>query len=385
MSVVERCPIRQMELLIDPVIEHDPFEWLLQVHEADPFWTDFDGGQWIVTRYEHCREVQKDYRTFTHTEPQYKMADPLMPTEFDPPYQTKLRSIILPLMTADAVDPLEPRMHEVCRELIAGFKDRGECDAISEFARRYPIAIFGELFGLEEARLQEFRKLAELFLHDRSQRAVAWSSIRDIIRNELQLRVGASRGDMLSGIANGEIDGELVDIETATNLASTTFIGGLDTLPSNIGWTLRYLADNPDQRKRIVEEPETVPRAVEEFFRRFPSVTRNNVRATRDVEFHGANIRKGDLVTTVLFLANCDSEVFDDPLKLDFDRTVNKHIAFSAGSHRCLGSHLARHELAVGLQEWHAAIPDYRIIDRDKITYTGGVAGMHYLHLAWDV
>ncbi len=189
---------------------------------------------------------------------------------------------------------------------------------------------------------------------------------------------------MLSGIAHGQIDGKIVDIDVAINLASTVFLGGLDTLPSNIGWTLRFLADNPGHRRRIVEDPDCIPVAVEEFFRRFPSVTKNQTRATRDVEFHGAQIQRGDLVTTMLFLANCDSDVFDDPLTLDFDRTVNRQIAFSAGSHRCLGSHLARHELAVGLQEWHAAIPDYRVAEREKITYTGGVAGMHYLRLEWD-
>jgi cytochrome P450 len=190
---------------------------------------------------------------------------------------------------------------------------------------------------------------------------------------------------MLTGIATGQIDGDLVCLDVGVNLASTVFLGGLDTLPSNIGWTLRFLADNPAHRQQIVDNPSCIPLAVEEFFRRFPSVTRNPARATRDVEFHGANIKKGDVVSTVLFLANCDSQVFEDPLQIDFDRAVNKHIAFSIGNHRCLGSHLARHELAVGLQEWHAAIPNYRVAQREKITYTGGgVAGMHSLRLEWD-
>ncbi len=385
MTSVERSPERDLEILIAPVIEQDPFEHLLQAHEADPFWTESDGGMWIVTRYEQCREVQQDYRTFTHTQGQRPMNPPLMPSEFDPPLQTKLRSIVLPLMTPAAIDPLEPQMHQVCQELIANFKDRGYCDAIAEFARRYPIDIFGRLFGLAPARREEFRQLAETFLHVKVKSQDAWTQIQAIILSELESRRRSPRDDMLNGISHGRIDGELVDLGIATNLASTVFLGGLDTLPSNIGWTLRFLADNPAHRQRIVDDPSCIPIAVEEFFRRYPSVTRNSARATRDVDFHGANVRKGDLITTVLFLANCDSDVFQDPLNIDFDRRVNRHIAFSAGSHRCLGSHLARHELAVGLQEWHAAIPDYRVAERDKITYTGGVAGMHYLRLEWDV
>jgi cytochrome P450 len=384
--VADRRPVRDLEILIDPVIEIDPFEYLLPFRESEPFWTESDGGTWVVTRYDQCREVQQDFRTFTHADPQRPLEPPLFPSHSDPPFQTKLRSIILPLMTSAVIDRLETRMHQVCRDLIAGFKGRGHCDAISEFARQYPIIIFGGLYGLDEDRLEEFRQMAEMFLHVKPRMHEAWAGIQTILRDELALRRVSPRDDMLSGIASGEIDGEVIDLELAVNLASSVFVGGLDTLPSNIGWTLRYLADHPEHRRQIVEDPACIPRAVEEFFRRFPSVLRNQTRATTDVDFHGANIRKGDLVTTVLFLANCDSSVFDDPLSLDFDREVNRQIAFSFGSHRCLGSHLARHELAVGLAEWHAAIPDYRVTEREKITYTGGgVAGIHYLRLEWDV
>jgi len=190
----------------------------------------------------------------------------------------------------------------------------------------------------------------------------------------------------LNGIAHGQIDGELIDIDLAVNLASTVFLGGLDTLPSNIGWTLRYLAEHPEHRQRIIEDPSCIPTAVEEFFRVFPSVARNGGTATRDVHFHGVDIRAGDRVVSMLCLANQDSAVFEDPTILDFDRQVNKHIAFGSGAHRCLGSHLARHELGVALQEWHAAIPDYRIAPTDKRTYAGGmVFGIESLTLEWDV
>ncbi len=179
----------------------------------------------MITRYEHVREVHQDYRTFTHVDTDPYVSDsPLMPSGFDPPYQTKLRSIVLPLMTASRIDPLEPRMHEVCRDLIAGFKDRGWCDAISEFARRYPIAVFCELFGLPENRREEFRQLAETWMHDVTQRQSAWAEIRAIVRSELEQRRSAPRDDMLSGISNGQIDGDLVSLDVADQ-------PGLDRIP----------------------------------------------------------------------------------------------------------------------------------------------------------
>ena len=179
-------------------------------------------------------------------------------------------------MTAAKIDPLEPKMHEVCRNLIAGFKNKGHCDAIEDFARKYPIAIFGELFGLAPQRREEFRQLAETWLHDVSRRQWAWTEIRAIIGGELEERRVCPKDDMLTGIALGEIDGELIDVDSGINLAATVFLGGLDTLPSNIGWTLRFLANNPGHRRRITEDPTCVPGAVEEFFRRFPSVAKNN-------------------------------------------------------------------------------------------------------------
>ena len=386
----ERCPVRHFDGQLNRIVPSDPYTAIRDYRESDPFWSDDDpndaDGAWVVTKFEHISEIQKDYRTFTHAtrEPAF-MANPLMPSFFDPPVQTKLRAIILPLLSADKIALLEPRMHEVCRTLIGTFKLRGHCEAISDFSQRYPIRIFGDLYGLPEDRREEFRQLAETFLHHIEQRGEAWMAIQGIMRDELEKRRVHPQDDMLNGIAHGKIDDLRISIDVAVNLASTVFVGGLDTLPSNIGWTLRYLADNDDQRRLLVERPELIPGAVEEFFRVFPSVVRNNMcYATRDVDFHGATIKAGDRVYTWIALANLDSDVFEDPLTVDFQRPANKHMAFSVGSHRCLGSHLARHELGVALQEWLAAIPNFRIADQAAVQYSGGgIYSLRSLPLVW--
>jgi cytochrome P450 len=389
MAVADRTPVREFNGQWGRVLDEDPFAAWLPYRETDPFWADGDHinpeGVWVVSRFEHVREVQQNPRTFSHAiRVAGDLADPLMPSFFDPPEQTKQRSVILPLMTASKIDPLEPQMHTVCRELIASFKDRGYCDAVTEFAQRYPIKIFGDLYGLEESRREEFRLLAETWLHDHSRQHEAWASIREIMREELEKRRRQPQNDMLNGIAHGQIDGQLIPIDTAVNLASTVFLGGLDTLPSNMAWTLRYLTEHTDLRHRLATDPGCVATAAEEFFRIFP-VARNGARAAHDVEFHGAHIKAGERIICLINLANVDSAVFDDPLTLDFDRKINKHMAFSVGSHRCLGSHLARHEMRVFLQEWHVAIPDYRIADPDAITFTGGsVLAIRNLPLEWD-
>ncbi len=288
-------------------------------------------------------------------------------------------------MTPKKIDALEPKMRSVCSELIARFKDQGHCDVIRDFARQYPIRVFSDLFGLPAERQEEFRDHAETFLHDIARSPEAWSSIRAIVREQLEAKRVSPQDDLLSAIANGQIDGELIDMDEAINLASTVFVGGLDTLPSNIGWSFRYLAEHPEARQRIIDEPSVVPRVVEEFLRLWTVTAKEARIATRDVEFRGVNMRAGDRIQVLTGLANHDGAEFDDPLTANFDRKVNRHIAFAVGPHRCLGSHLARHELEVALEEWHAVLPDYRIAPDAELVYDGGgVFAIDYLPLQWD-
>ncbi len=389
MSIDTRSPVREFDLQYHIAEEQDPFAAFLEFAESEPFWCEDHGGFWVFTRFEECRQIMQDARTFSHVGagvPHYEMDYPLMPSDFDPPYQTKLRTVVLPLMTAAKIDPLAPKMHKVCQELIGSFKASGQCDVVTDFARRYPIAIFGDLFGLPVERREEFRILAETWLHDHAEKQQAWTAIRAIVQSELEDRRTTPRDDMLNGIAHGKIDGQLIDIDVAVNLASTVFLGGLDTLPSNIGWTIRYLAEHPQARRRIIEEPAVIPGAVEEFFRVFPTVATTMRRSTRDVDFYGVHIRAGDHVVGLVSVANQDSAEFADPYELDFDRKANRQMAFAVGAHRCLGSHLARHELGVALEEWHAAIPDYRVTPGAKLSYTGsGPFAMRSLPLEWDV
>ncbi len=370
-------------------MDKDPFEGFLAYRDSDPFWSESFDGFWVFTRYDECRDIMQDSDLFTKhgaQVPLRKLDYPLMPSEFDPPYQMKLRSVVLPLMTAAKMDRLEPNMHTVCRQLIDGFKYRGHCDVISEFARKYPIAIFGDLFGLPMERREEFRQLAETFLHNQSVQSSAWNSIREIIREELQSRRSAPQEDMLTGIAHGQIDGETITEDVAINLASTVFLGGLDTLPSNIGWAFKYLADHPDLRHELAADPTLASGAAEEFLRLFPSVPKTVRVAKRDARFHGVDLQAGDRVVGLVSVAHRDADQFEDPLTLDFQRESNRHMAFAVGSHRCLGSHLARHELEVAFQEWHAAIPDYRVArDSDLSYHGGGVFALEHLPLDWDV
>jgi len=309
-----------------------------------------------------------------------KLEHPMIPIETDPPETQKIRRIVAPYMTARRAAGLAPHMREVCRGIIEEVRARGACDAVVDFARVYPIAVFLEFFGLPPDLGEEFRTRAQRFLQQYDPED--WKAIRAIVDEQMRTKRGRSGEDLLTAIANSELDGQPLEIETAVNIAATVFLAGLDTLPSNIGWSLHHLAMHPDLRRQLVSKPELIPAALEEFLRLYP-VANPLRRIKRDLEFQGANMRANDRVHVSISAANRDPAEFGRGVR--FDREVSRHITFGAGPHRCLGSHIARHELGIALEEWHKAIPDYSIPEGTKLTYQAPIFAVESLPLEWEV
>lgn len=369
-------------------LSEDPFAALDRLGQQPIFWVDEPNdvdGYWVATRFEDVRDIMQDAEAFSSTEshiPFIQLSHPLLPSETDPPYTQKLRAVLMPHLTAKKAATFEPRMREVCRAIIESFRGDGHCDVVEQFSRVYPITIFIELFGLPSEQKEDFRRQANIFLHDADQRADAWSRIRAIVEDEIVAKRTNPQDDLLSAIANGRIDGNLLDLPVAVGLASTVFLGGLDTLPSSISWSLRFLATHPEYRRQLLEQPNVIPGAVEELLRLY-SVSSPLRRVARDMDYRGANLLAGDRILCSIPSADRDVATFGE--KANFERDANPHLTFATGPHRCLGSHIARHEFCVALEVWHELIPNYRIPDDAKIQYSGPVFAIENLPMAWDV
>ncbi len=160
---------------------------------------------------------------------------------------------------------------------------------------------------------------------------------------------------------------------------------GLDTTRSVLGFAFHHLATHPEDRRQLVEEPELWPRAVEEMIRLYSLVFQDGREVTRDLDFHGVKMKKGDLIWIGLAAANRDPRKFENPDEFDMFRAdLNHHVGFGAGIHRCLGMHLARAELVIALEEWHARIPDYRIAEGADLRERGGQLRLQSLPLEWS-
>jgi len=181
--------------------------------------------------------------------------------------------------------------------------------------------------------------------------------------------------DLTSFLIDAEIDGQHLEPDHIVGTMVLLMIAGIDTTWSAIGASLWHLASHPEDRKRLVAEPELLPTAVEEFLRFYGPVTMARM-VSEDFEFEGAGgacpMREGDWLLLPFPAANRDPAHFPDADTFVIDRAENRHSAFGLGIHRCLGSNLARLELRVAIEEWLARFPDFELADPAAVTWSVG-------------
>jgi cytochrome P450 len=177
--------------------------------------------------------------------------------------------------------------------------------------------------------------------------------------------------DLISELVHTSHDGEPLEDGLVLGIVGLVMIAGIDTTWSSIGSSLWHLATHPGDAARLAAEPELMSSAVEELLRAYSPVTMARV-VTTDTEFGGCPMREGDKVLMNFPAANRDPYVFDRPDEVVLDRTVNRHVAFGSGIHRCAGSNLARMELKVALEEWLGRIPSFHLAEGAEVAWAGG-------------
>lgn len=339
------------------------------------------GGHWIVTHYNEVHEVLRDPDTFS-SYPNNLVTGPagmgkLVPIELDPPEHTGYRLAMQPLFSPNRMRALEEQIRDLVNELIDGFADKGETEFISAFAHELPTRVFLALMDwpLEDAPL--FTEATDIVLmgkpgasEEESQqaRAAAGFEMFGYFHKMVQERRENPGDDITSTLIHTEVDLEdgkrLLTDEELYRMFFLLLIAGLHTTQGALAWAIIHLSKNPEQRRALIEDESLIPSTVEEILRFEAAVTPGR-RATRDVELGGVQIKEGDQLILMLCSANRDPEEFEDATDLQVERHPNRHLSFGAGPHRCLGSHLARVELRMALEELHRRIPDYELVEND--------------------
>jgi cytochrome P450 len=301
--------------------------------------------------------------------------------------------VLNPFFSPAATKRMETLAHQRAIELVEATAPRGSCDFVAEFAIRYPTDLFLALMGLPMSEGEIFLPWVEatfagFFGKDLAAAATAERAVKDYFAAAIADRAANPRDpslDMVTRLLEARIDGEPIPREDVLTICHTLMTAGLDTTRSALGYMFHHLATHDTDRRRLIDDPSLIPAAVEEFNRLYTLILRAGRTVAKDIDFHGAPMKKGDMMWLGLMSSNRDPRMFDAPDEFRLDReNANQHLAFAAGPHRCLGMHLARAELVIALREWHARIPNYRIAEGAEIGERGGQIAMTTLPLEWD-
>ena len=349
--------------------------------------TDRWGGSWLPTSYADVTEMARDIERFPSGNGISVMPPPvgdedgpilleygLPPISSDPPLHTWTRRLLLPTMSPQRVKEYEVYTRALCRELVDGIVQRGSGDAAADYAQMIPVRVIGHILGVPDEMAETFtgwvRDVLE-FAHDNERRVRGFTGLVTYLQGALQQRQQHPTDDFISELLQSEHEGKPIEFPVVMGMCALLLIAGVDTTWSSIGSAMWHLATHPEDRKRLVAEPELMPMAIEELLRAYSPVTMAR-RLSEDVEFQGCTMKAGDRILMNFPGANRDPDVFAEPDRVILDREHNRHVAFGAGIHRCAGSNLARMELRVSIEEWLARIPEFELTDPALVTWAGG-------------
>lgn len=374
--------------VLEPAFTADPAPRYAEIRSNEPVArTERWGGAWMPTRYDDVVTVAYDVEHFSsrdvgvlpfvglERESDRPPASP--PITSDPPDHTWHRRLILPYFSPKAVERYEVFTRELCRELMTAITAEGRhhADAAVEYAQQIPPRVIAEIIGVPREDTDQFVEWTRAVLENGAlqpeARLVARKEMLTYFFGLLDSRKKERRDDITSFLLDQQVDGQPLRDGHIVGTITLLLIAGIDTTWSSIGSALLHLATHPDDRRRLVAEPELLPTAVEEFLRAYSPVTMARI-ATADVELGGRTIHSGDRVLLTFPAANRDPEHFERPDEVLIDRAHNRHVAFGVGIHRCAGSNLARMEMQVAIGEWLSALADFELDPHGELTFAGG-------------
>ncbi|MFD8340157.1 cytochrome P450 [Streptomyces solisilvae] len=338
------------------------------------------GGFWYVSRYDDVKTVLRDWTNFTTTMgiglPRQQIV--MLPGEVDPPLHGKYRNLINPLLSREAVQKHEPWVRELAREWIAQLPENEVFNVCEDFCEPFAKRMNLKVIGYREEDLDDLDRYSTILARgtrDDEEGRHAAASFFAIFQESLTRRAEEGpAGDLLSALVFGEIDGRRLTPEEQQGMLLEITFGGLDTTSAVLAGALVWLAGHPEDRARLRDEPELMPKAIEEFVRYVTPVSQM-ARATKEpVSLSGCPVAAGERLLIGYASANRDETVFENPDDVVLDRSPNPHVGFGFGPHRCAGSNLGTLGVRVGLEEFLGAFAHFDVDDYYGLRWSVGEA-----------
>ncbi len=328
-------------------------------------------GRWMLTSDEAVRFAYRHAEVFSSSPMEGVHAHlPVrtIPSAIDAPEHLGFRRLLDPMFAPRVVNAMDDELRRQVRALVSAFADTGRCDVMADLAVQYPTSVFLALFGLplsDRDQLivwvstiveQTHRNTPEA--RERSQ-AASWA-IYDYMKRYVDTKREQAGDDVLSRILQLQGD-DAWPLEEIIGFCILVTMAGLDTVTAAIGSMLLYLARDPGLRARVLDDADVAVAFIEEVLRLEPPSPIFPRLTTEDVEVCGVKIPEGSVVMLNIATANRDPARYPDPEVVNLEHGERGHLSLGAGIHRCLGSHLARRELRLVLEEFHCLIPEYEV------------------------
>ena len=370
----------------------DPYPAYCELRATTPVcWNDVTKF-WALLKYEDIRFVSSSPALFTSTKG-ITIPDPAMPSPVqegnlifsDPPRHRQLRKLITSGFTRRRVAVLETKIRDIVRGILDGIEPGSVHGFAEEIAAPLPTRMIAELIGAPPDDWEQFRAWSDAATGTADPEIeldsfVAMGQLFEYFQKLIAARRAEPRNDLLSVLAEAEIDEHRLTDEDLLNFAFLLLVAGNETTRNLIALGTLALISHPDQRRLLVENPALIPGAVEEMLRWNSPVVHMARTAVADVEIRGQRIAEGDVVVMLYGSANRDEDVFgSDSEEFKVTRHPNPHIAFGCGEHSCVGAQLARLEATVMFEELLGRFPKLELVgdvDRMRATMVPGVKRM---------
>ncbi|CAN5481467.1 cytochrome P450 [soil metagenome] len=366
----------------DPRWTEDPYPILADLRAQCPVaHTDRFLGVYLPTTYEAVKQVSYDTESFSSrrvvvrsVRPEPPIPSP--PITADPPVHKPFKQLLLPPFTPDAVKKLEPDVRAICNTLIDSFIADGRCDAAAQYAKYIPVRTIAHMLGIAredgDLFISWIHQILELGISDDEELMKGVKAMSAYFAVQIEKRKTEPTDDLISTLMNArDPAGQPLSDAYVLGALRLLLIAGIDTTWSAIGSSLWHLAKTPSDRARLVADPSLIPVAVEEFLRAYSPVTMAR-EVMKETTVSGCPVRPGNMVLLSFPAANRDPAVFPDADEVIIDRKENRHVAFGLGIHRCVGSNLARMNMAIAIEEWLKRIPDFSLESTGTVTWSEG-------------
>lgn len=377
----------------DVELNADPYPMFRRLRDETPLYYNARHNFYALSRFADVERAIVDYQTFSSAKGAIleiiKANIDIPPGVLvfeDPPIHDVHRKLLSRMFTPRKISDLEPQIREFCSRSVDPLVGTGKFDFVADLGAQMPMRVIGMLLGVPEEDQEAARDFANAQLRTEAGKPMKASTdgmaSGDFFARYIDWRSEHPANDIMTELLNVEFEDETGTVRRLRRDELLTYVSvvsgaGNETTTRLIGWAGKVLAEHPDQRRALVDDPSLIPQAVEELLRYEPPAPHVARYVTRDVEYYGRQVPEGSVMMMLIGAANRDHRQFPpDGDVFDIRREPRQHLTFSVGTHYCLGSALARLEGRIALEEILKRFPEWDVdIANAKLSPTSTVRG----------